>query len=336
MSLHEMGKHALSVAAAAALLAGCSNGSAPQFAPTSGANIVPDQRSIRIGVVTKQLHGIKPNCCDYIRTLFITDFAANAVQMFAFPSNAYMGQLSPPPEGFSAPAGACSDNKGNVFITNSQNETIDEFAHDGKYLKTLHDSGQYPIACAFDRTTGKLAVSNSTTTSQGQGSISIYGDAKGRPTVHSDPDIQKMFYLGYQGDTGVLFVDGQGNSGYASLYGGILKNIKISGATIGFPGTVAYSEVTRTMNIGDQIAKVLYQVSPTGHLTHPMQLTNSGDIIQGTIKGPRFVGPDGGSGGVEIYKYPQGGTPESTIYGYFTEPFGSAISQTVEPQHTHP
>ncbi|HEY3675888.1 MAG TPA: hypothetical protein VGK84_07820 [Candidatus Tumulicola sp.] len=304
-------------------MAGCNSASSSQYSPSTSGSASH----------AAHLHGIRPNCCiTYGRTLFITDYAANAVQLFDFPSNTYIGHLSPPPEGFSAPAGACTDDKGTVYITNSHNESIDEYAHDGKYLKTLHDAGWYPIACAFDRSSGKLAVSNISTPSDGQGSVSIYGDAKGRPSVHIDPEIQQMLYLGYQGNTGVLYVDGQGAGRgfeYASLVDGRFTNIKIRGANIEFPGTVAYSEVTRSMNVGDQIAKVLYQVSPTGHVTGTTQLIQSGDIIQGTIKDDRFIGPDGGSEGVETYRYPQGGNAESTIYGYFTEPFGSAISQTV-------
>jgi hypothetical protein len=348
MNLHQTAKYALSVTAAAALLAGCSNGSNSQFAPSNGANatgarkaarnsrvlsmLVADQKIARTTVVSKHLHSIKPNCCAYAKTLFITDTATDEVQMFDFPSNTYIGQLSPPPEGFSEVDGACSDNKGDVYITNTGNEAIDEFAHDGSYMKTLQDSGQDPVACAFDRSSGNLAVSNIITASGSQGSISIYSKAKGKPTVYTDSGIQRMYFLGYMGKTGVLYLDGENSSyefAYASFSGGTFNNIDISGANIEFPGTVAYSGKTNSMNVGDQEGAVLYQVSSTGQVTGSTPLSGSSDVVQGTVKGSRFIGPDAGNADVEIYMYPQGGSPQLTLTGYFSEPIGSAVSPDV-------
>jgi hypothetical protein len=82
------------------------------------------------------------------------------------------------------------------------------------------------------------------------------------------------------------------------------------------------------MNIGDQENAVLYQISPTGVITGSTPLTGSIDIVQGTIKGPRFVGADAGSANVEIFGYPAGGSPQSTITG-LSEPVGSAVSPDV-------
>jgi hypothetical protein len=351
-------KFALGALSAAAVLSGCGSVSSYQtplanapaaanatLAGETGAetaarkarllsSLIAD-RAIKPQTVTRRLHDVKPNCCAQIRTMFITDFEANAVQMFDFPSDAYIGQLSPPPEGFSAPAGACSDAKGNVYVTNSLKEAIDEFTHSGKYVKTLHDKDEEPIDCAVDPASGKLAVSNITTTSGGPGDIAIYSPVKDDRTVHADPGIQQMLYIGFRGNTGVLYIDGQVNRlgfYYASLSDGEFTNIKITGGNIGYPGSVVYSDKTGLMNVGDQSNKVLYHVSPAGHITGATQLLYSGDIIQGTIKGPSFIGPDVGTYGVETYAYPQGGNAQSKIYGYFKEPFGSAISTIVPKQ----
>jgi hypothetical protein len=95
---------------------------------------------------------------------------------------------------------------------------------------------------------------------------------------------------------------------------------------IEYPGTVAYSWKTRSMNVADQEGVALYQVSPSGTITGFTPLNGSTDIVQGTIKGGRFIGPDVENGDVEIYAYPAGGVPQSTIGKYVSEPVGSATS----------
>jgi DNA-binding beta-propeller fold protein YncE len=67
-------------------------------------------------------HSIEVNCCANKKTLFISDSGNNTVQVFDFPSNSYIGELSSPPEGFNEPQGMCSDNKGDVYVANTANE----------------------------------------------------------------------------------------------------------------------------------------------------------------------------------------------------------------------
>jgi hypothetical protein len=346
MKLPQLAKYALGVTAAAALLAGCSSGESTQLAPTVGAQngafkaplrdakfaqlttVVSPKAQVQVRRVTGT-HAIKPNCCANAKTLFVSDSGTNEVQMFDFPSNTYIGQLAAPPEGFSEPQGMCSDNKGNVYLANTGVQSIDEFAHDGTYVRTLSDTGQYPVGCAFDKSTGNLAVSNIISTSDGAGSISVYTNATGTPTNYAGGGFQRIYFLAYMGKTGVLYFDGENTSyavAYGSLSNGSITPINITGGTIEFPGSVNYSAKTKSMNIGDQEGAVLYQISPTGAITGSTPLTGASDIVQGTIKGSSFIGPDAGNADVEIFAYPAGGSPQSTISGYFSEPIGSAVS----------
>jgi hypothetical protein len=274
-------------------------------------------------------HAIEANCCANKKTLFVSDSGDNAVQMFDFPSNKYIGQLAAPPEGFNEPQGMCSDNKGDVYLANTANETVDEFSHSGAFIRSLSDSGEYPVGCAIDRSTGNLAVSNIYSETYGAGSIAVYKNATGTPHLYSSSAFLRIYFLSYMGKTGVLYFDGESNAytfGYGSLSNGTVKQIDVKGATIKIPGTVAYSAITHSMNVGDQDGEVLYQVSPTGTITGSTYLTGAADIIQGTIKGSRFVGPDAENEAVENFAYPKGGNRKSTISGYFTYPVGSAIS----------
>jgi hypothetical protein len=347
MKITQSAKNVLGVIATVTLLIGCSNGTNSQLAPTAGAqgsalNAPKSDTTLQqlVSVASPKVrvqprlvngtHPIKPNCCASVKTLFISDSGAFAVQLFDFPSNTYIGELAGPPEGFADPQGMCSDNKGDVYIANTLASTIDEFAHDGTYIRTLSDPGQYPAGCAFDPSTGNLAVSNIVSTDVGYGSLSIYANATGTPALYSSAGFGKIFFVGYMGKTGVLYLDGQDRSVettvYGSFSGGTITPIPIIGGTISFPGAVAYSAKTRSMNIGDQNGATLYQISTAGVITGSTPLMGSGDVDQGTIKGGRFIGPDTTTQSVEIYAYPAGGEPQSTIAGYFYTPIGSAVS----------
>jgi hypothetical protein len=339
--------YALGAMATTSLVTGCSGAGNPQLAPAAGAqanmpstpvnstlaqltSVVSPKVKVQLRHVTGT-HAIKPDCCAYAKTLFISDSGTNEVQMYDFPSNTYIGQLSSPPEGFQEPQGMCSDNKGDVYLANTGEESIDEFAHDGTYVQTLKDSGEYPVGCAFDKSTDNLAVSNIISTSDSAGSVAIYTKATGTPQIVSGGGFQRVFFLAYAGKTGVLYLDGENASygfAYGSLKSGSIKSITVTGATINFPGTVNWSAQTQSMNIGDQDGAVLYQVSSSGKITGSTPLTGSSDIVQGTIKGPRFVGPDAGSASVQTYAYPAGGSAQSTITG-LSEPIGSAVSPDV-------
>jgi hypothetical protein len=318
------------------LLASCSGGVQSQPTATAGGmvaqltSVVSPRARVQSHRVTGT-HAIKPDCCAYLKTLFVSDLGTDEVQMYEFPSNKYIGQVSPPPEGFGEPQGMCSDNQGNVFVANTAKTTIDEFAHDGTYVTSLNDPGQYPVGCAFDKSTGNLAVSNVVSTTSAPGSVSIYTHARGTPTIISAKGFLRVFFLAYAGKTGVLYLDGETPSyeaAYGSLKGGSIKPIAIRGATIGYAGSLSWSAKTQSMNIGDQQNAVLYRISPTGKITGSMQLTGSGDVVQGTIKGPRFIGPDFSNGNVKIFSYPGGGKPHSTLAG-LSQPIGSAVSPDV-------
>jgi DNA-binding beta-propeller fold protein YncE len=318
------------------LVAGCGSGIKLQPPSTAGSalaqltSVVSPRAKVRSPRVTGT-HAIKPDCCAYLKTLFVSDLGTNEVQMYEFPSNKYIGQVSPPPEGFGEPQGMCNDNQGNVFVANTAKSTIDEFSHNGAYVTALSDPGQYPAGCAFDKATGNLAVSNVISTTSAPGSVSIYTHARGTPKIIGAEGFLRVFFLAYAGKNGVLYLDGETASyepAYGSLKNGSIKPIAITGASIGYAGGLSWSAKTQSMNIGDQQGAVLYRISPTGKIIGSMPLTGAGDIVQGTIKGPRFVGPDFSNGNVKVFSYPGGGKPHSTLTG-LTQPIGSAISPNV-------
>ncbi|HEY2473840.1 MAG TPA: hypothetical protein VGI19_03470 [Candidatus Cybelea sp.] len=337
---------------AVALLAGCSSGNSAPSAPVQQSIVDPSSHSPRTLLTPANVkpalhktysHPMSPNCCAATtKLLFASDGEGGsgfngAVQVFNYANGSYVGALAAPPEGWFQPQGECVDKLGHVFITNTNMSTIDEYKHNGTFVRALADPDEYPVGCAYDRSTGNLAVSNLITKEGKAGSVAIYIKAKGNPTLYTDPNIYSVYFLGYAGNSGTLYLDGFsfGSSvEYDSFSGGTFTNVPISGGSIGFPGMVAWSSTNKTMNVGDQTISAtpkLYHVSSTGQITGAT-VTQCGQpsgycaIVQGFIERHRFIGPDPGDFTVDTFAYPAGGAALRGISGYFNYPLGSAVT----------
>jgi len=283
---------------------------------------------------------VRPNCCALQKTAFISDSFggsqyAGAIYMFDYESGASLGQLAAPPEGFSEVQGGCADNDGNVYFTNTAMSTIDEYDHDGAYVATLADPGEYPVGCSHNHTTGDIAVSNILNTSGDAGSLVIYS-GRSLKNTYAVPNMFNVYFLGYQENTGVLWLDGKDASGvfqYDSFSAGIFKNVTLHGATIEIPGTVAWSDKTHDMNVGDQGtigSPTLYHVDGKGNVKGSTvtvcPFSFPCDIVQATIKGSDLVGPDAGLPAANRFAYPGGGYPNLNYPASYVQPIGSAVS----------
>ena len=271
------------------------------------------------------------------KTFWISDSGDNQVVVFSYPSGTAMGALAPPPEGFSEPQGMCSDKNGNVFIANTENSKIDEYAPNGTFTQALSDPGEFPAGCAVDPKSGTLAVSNIISTSDNAGGISLYANASGTPQQLTDPNMFEVFFIGYYGKTGNLYYSGFNNSFYAAIssyIGGNFALLPLNGATIGFPGTVSNSFKTKTLAIGDQdtfYGPTFYQVDATGNVSGSTVLacpSGDCDVVQATVKGNKIVAPDAGSLDATVNPYPAGGSALVTVTG-FGQPIGSAVSSSL-------
>lgn len=117
--------------------------------------------------------------------------------------------------------GACSDPSGHVFVTQSgtsgSGEVI-EFAHGGtSAVATLSDTGM-AMACAYDRSTGNLAVANTYDADAPGGpgpDIAVYTDETGTPTLYADP-LDSILSCSYDLN-GNLFIGGLKRHGHFVL-----------------------------------------------------------------------------------------------------------------------
>lgn len=261
--------------------------------------------------------------------LYIADsfpYGSNDVFVYTYPKGKLVGTLT----GFNEPSGECVDKKGNVFIANFGESEILEYAHGGtSAIKTLNDSGYYPLGCSVDPTTGNLAVTNRLSTSFTAGNVVIYPNASGTPASYTAPNFYYYEYCGYD-KAGNLYIDGTTKGSaleYAELPSGAgtFSSLTLN-QEIGFPGAVQWHG--SYLAIGDQSAAVIYEFSISGSQGTKMgstPLTGSKDVVQFWIQGKRVIGPDAGLKDVGYYKYPSGGSPTKTIKG-LGEPVGATIS----------
>ena len=290
VELSKSAKCAFGVAAAVAILAGCSgsgSGVGSQLAPTSDSSSARARSTsvLRPGVAL--LHGasiashgshfVHPNpCCNKI--LFVSDSGNNTVQLFNYPSGAPLGPLTPPPGGFQQPQGECVDspNPQHVFITNTLTSTVLEYKHTGNLVMQLSDPNEYPVSCSYRSTgpnSGVLAVGNIYSTTTGLGSVSLYthtGNSWSAPVTYSLGGVFSVFFVSYQNTT--LYVDGLASGSFfwfgSMSTGGVFTLIPLVGGTVNYPGNV--QAFTNYIAIGDQLPAAgspnIYHVLPSGQV----------------------------------------------------------------------
>jgi hypothetical protein len=234
--------------------------------------------------------------------LYIT--GASDVYVVSYPQGKLVGELSD----IDAPAGVCSDAKGDVFVTAVWTEDVLEFAHGGTSpIAKLGDYGYYPNGCAVDPTTGNLAVANFNSMDGSGGNLAIYAKAQGRPT-----DYPGSYYWCAYDNQGDLLVDGNGG-GYEWMPAGSNTlnsvNLNVTGEGIQWDGTYfaivdpASKQVNR-VTISGSSGVVVSTVNFRGliaSLGYDFVLTGSKIVLPYAIK------KNGTDSKVAAAKYPQGG-----------------------------
>jgi hypothetical protein len=237
----------------------------------------------------------------------------------------------------------CSDKAGNIWITNTSTFQIFQYSRTGTLLNTLSDPNGYPVGCAVYKANGNLAVTNLFGNPSGNGTVDVYANATGTPTVYSNPSQTENFFAAYD-NSGNLYVDGFGTSGFSLSElpngSGTMSTINISGGTITFPGGVNWRPATGLI-VGDQECSngscedAVSVSGSTGTITFSTPLFNSNggacDVDQATISpfGKFFAGgciTEGSApSSAARWKYPAGGEP-TNFSTSVSSPTGAAIS----------
>ena len=263
--------------------------------------------------------------------LYVSDYVTNDVDAYSFPQGKLSGVLRGVLKDFVSPNGLCTDKSGDVFIPDSSNSTILEYAHGSTHLaRTLTDREAIPFSCAVDPSSGDLAVVN-IVSAHGPGNVAIYVHARGRPTLYDFGSVFLWYFAAYD-ERGDLFIDAaddvpsepiaflelaRGSSGLAEID---------LDQTIHAPGGVGWDG--KHVTVADSDASVIYRFSIAGTAgvrVGTTALRRGHYVTQYVISGNDVIGANYRGASVAFWKYPAGGTPVKTIGG-FGEPFGITLS----------
>jgi hypothetical protein len=311
----------------AAMLAGCGGSQPP--------NTIPAAQGIERDSATGSWMLPEAKSEDL---LYVTNYSY--ISVYSYPQDKLVGILN----GFRSSVGECVDSKGDIVITNSaKSGRIPEYAHGGtKPIAELTTKHVGPVGCAFDPTTGDLAVS-------GFGeppTIDIFKGAQGKPILYKDKDVVETQFCGYD-NNGDLFVGGIKNfsSGAPELDelprgGSKFVEIGLNAAIDGGAGIQwdgEYLAIGAYVPNGSGYTPVIYRFSISGSQGTLVSTITLGSpayitalqffIINGTLMIPNWYFVDSEEKkNVLFYKYPQGGSPIGTLTKRVTEPRGVVVS----------
>lgn len=276
--------------------------------------------------------------------LFVSDSGTGDVEMYSFPTLKLIGTVT----GFSQPQGECSDDKGDVWVTDTNAEKVYELSREGRVENRLDDPGDAPAGCAWDSRSGDLAVMNLFSDEDDPGEVVIFPKGSGHPKTVKN---QNQFYYdfgGYDG-SGNLFFDGRASDGsfmLAELPQGAssASTLAVGGGKIYFPGMVQWDPSQDRLLVGDQScggkrAACVYQLSLDGssaQITGTIKLRgpNDGhvcDLVQGVEANGEIAGSNNdfctsSPSATYLWPYPAGGAPAATTQKDDSTPVGAAIS----------
>ena len=255
---------------------------------------------------------------EYGSTVDIYDLHSHPLKLY--------GQIT----GLSLPVGECVDDAGNVYIADFGSDEIYQFAH-GATTWSVQESDLYgrPFGCAYDRTTGNIAVSNLRTPSGYSGDVIVFsGGLTGYQTAYSSPAIKQVFPGGYD-PHGNFFVAGTNYSAasvFVELPAGSSKFTVLKGLQLIQPTNVQWDGLriaVTDQNYQNGGHTAFYQVNVKGSRVRVVRATvltdtcsSSGDytdVVLPLITGKRHNEVIGGNQGCshrfDFWKYPAGGDP---------------------------
>jgi hypothetical protein len=259
------------------------------------------------------------------RLLYVADSETNSVYVYTYPQLTGAGVLS----GFSSIDGVCTDRRGYVWILDTSDVAVWEFAHGGtepiSVLSPGDASGNPGVGfgCSIDPKTGDLAVAGS-----GPG-VTVFRNGQENHATYWDYAFFGMDYAGYDG-AGNLFVDGDLQSsfsfGLAELAAGSssLNEITLSGGTITSAGGIAWDG--KYLDIGNGGTGTIYQTDGSSILGSTV--TGAACLAQFYVLADhkRVIVPNLCNASTGVYAYPAGGAAIKTVSGGQELPRGAAIS----------
>jgi hypothetical protein len=246
MRISNLSGWALSICAAAAMLAGCSGSPAALAPGANPQNVVTAGRPAGAG--SWMLSEATSNELVYISE-------SNGVGVYST-TGKNVGML----KGLNNP-GICSDTQGNIWVT--YGDSLLEYSHGGAIpiAQAYLPSGFGAFSCAVDPTTGDLAVTD-------QGNVAVFQNIYDPPQTYTDSDFYAYAYVTYD-NQGNLFINGTHDKTnlFAELPAGsgTLGTISMD-EKFGKIGGIQWDG--QYLAVGDSLDRVVYQMSVSnGHGT---------------------------------------------------------------------
>lgn len=280
--------------------------------------------------------------------LFVSDSGTADVYIYNLTTLKRIGTIT----GFDQPQGECSDNRGNVWITDTNGQVVYELSHQGRLENELVITGGYPDACAWDSKTGDLAVMEMFQVNSSGGAVLVYPKGSGYPKSYTNPG-QYYYNFGSYDASGNLFFDGRDSNGNFMLSklgkgSTSASTVKITHGVIYFPGMVQWDSVRNDLIVGDQACgnayvSCVYRVTITqtsGRIDGKTRFENYAggqvcDLIQGVelvqnsnqIAGSDYDFCGGPASATYLWPYTRGGAPTRYNKTVDSTPVGAAISK---------
>jgi hypothetical protein len=273
-----LGRFALAIGVAAAMLAGCGGSQPPIGAPgampqTSASATHADRGTSWMLSEAKKIKEL----------LYAGD--GGDVYVYDLKAGTLVGTLT----GFNNTYGDCVDKKGDVFLTTSVSSTgaVLEYAHGGDSpIKTFSTDG-HPIGCSID-SAGDLAVNNGVP--DGGSDVEVWKDASGTPTTYENKqDCYQMWPPGYD-NKGNLFVEIGPNVCELPADGTSLISVSFN-HSLNFPGSIMWDG--KHLTLTDQGSGAMYRVKETRKGLDVIGTTQLKDRQCGEVEVPQpfIVGP---------------------------------------------
>ncbi len=229
--------------------------------------------------------------------------------------------------GFTDAVSLCSDPSSDLYVVDAGMNVIWEY-HPGQSrpFGKLYDLFYTPNACAFDPTTGNLAVANST-------NVELFPPASGTPVMYENPNITSYSFLDYD-KSGNLYVDGYGTGSSFQLAelragGSSLTSIAVSGIGSGEYNAAGLMWDGHDLAVADGLSDVIYRIAisgSTGTILNTWHIAgwNAHDDAVFAIDGKKLLFPENGK--VEFFSYP----PKNRAKKSFSGNIGDVIAVTPE------
>ncbi len=347
MNILKPSQAALAFASALAILAGC--GGTAQTSPlglqpaSSAASAIPAPR-LR---ADRSKSWMLPAAQVQPSLLYISNSGTASVTVYTYLNGSgllLVGQLT----GFSLPTGMCTDNAGNVWVSDYGTRKLLEYAHGGTTpIFTITEHSGYPFGCAVDPKTGDLAVTNQHPNGKYQafGNVVVYPKGSKTGRVYSTSvGFSNVYFVTYD-NVSNLYVDATPCDRSSCYYGGgppglyelskggaAFTQLTLSGATLYQP--IAINWVKPTLLLGDQNfqthgtngAYKLFVSGSTATVVGTLPFSGTQQTYGFWRRAGRVIVPDHTGNVVRIYSLSDGSLV-SKLSTDISLPFGAVVSQ---------